>query len=87
MQLSTCQPLPCREAASAVEEGSSSDDGTGAKSGKLSIEGSIKKSESNNALTRSLSRTASAIKESKAGQAIARNRVFKWITYGLTYDM
>ncbi len=29
-----------------------------------------------------MSMAADSIKNSKAGQAIARNRIFKWLTYG-----
>lgn len=35
----------------------------------------------------SVLRAVDSVKNSKAGQAIARNRLFKWLTYGLTYDM
>lgn len=47
----------------------------------------MQRSASTNSLSRSISRTATAIKESKAGKAIARNRVFKWIAFGINYDM
>jgi hypothetical protein len=49
--------------------------------------GGLKRSLSDNKLTRSVSKSFSAIKESKPAKALWRSRVWKAITYGINYNV
>lgn len=47
----------------------------------------VSRTQSSNSIVRTMSNTAEKIRTSKTGQAIAKNWFFRWITYGINYDV